>query len=189
MLQGSECVWQQPLPLIASVGNVNYPPQSGGKRQQVLSTVKKGVGEGNLKALLLGLQWHLCGITGLIISCAEVAFRSQEFERSPNCFLRVIHGYLGESILLSVLWFLFRNTGVELHPPVAKTTQREIFTFTCCWADLGNVLSERMGESWNQYLILVFFELWNAIQPVNSLSSELLSHQSQKEVSIISLMF
>lgn len=125
MLQGSEHVWQQPLPLIARVGNVNYPPQYGGKRQQVLTTVKKGVGEGNLKALLFGLQWHLCGITGLIISCAELGFRSQEFERSPNCFLRVIHGYWGESILLSVLWFLFRNTGVESHPLVANTTWAE----------------------------------------------------------------
>lgn len=121
----AQSVWQQPLPSIARLGNVNYPPQSGGKRQQVLSTGKKGVGEGNLKALVLGLQWHLCGITGLIISCAELGFRSQEFERSPNCFLRVIHGYLGESILLSVLWFLFRNTGVELQPRWQRQHRQE----------------------------------------------------------------
>lgn len=40
-----ECVWQQqPLPLIARAGNVNDPPHSGGKRQQVLSL--KGCGRG-----------------------------------------------------------------------------------------------------------------------------------------------
>lgn len=78
------------------------------------------MGEGNLKALLLSLQWHLCGIIDLIISCAKLRFRSQEFERSHNCFHRVIHWYLDESINLSVLWFLFRNMRVMLHPLVAK---------------------------------------------------------------------
>lgn len=164
---------------------MNYPPQSDGKRQQVLRTVKKGVGEGNLKALLLGLQWHLWGIVGLIISCAEQGFRSQEFERSPNCFLRVIHGYLGESVLLSVLWFLFRNTGVELHPPVAKAALRNIYLLLGRSWQPGGRMDERIVES------RAYFGVLSALKchPVNSLSSELLSQPFQKEVSIITPLF
>lgn len=82
------------------------------------------MGEGNLKALL-SLQLHLCGIFVLIIFCAELRFRSQEFERSHNCFQRMIHWYLDESINLSALWFLFRNMRVMLHPLVAKIRYTE----------------------------------------------------------------